>query len=418
MILKGSQRAGGKQLAVHLLNSRDNDHVTVHEVRGFVASDLRDAFNEAYAISQGTKCRQFLFSLSLSPPEHAAVPVDAFESTIEKIEAKIGLTGQPRAIVFHEKDGRRHAHCVWSRIDIDTMKAVNLPHFKLKLRDMSRQLYQEHQWKMPRGLMNSKEADPLNFSLAEWQQAKRNHIDPRLIKEMFQDCWAVSDSRPAFARALEERGYYLAKGDRRGHVAVDWRGEVYAISRMLGIRSKDVAARLGDPAPLPSVEETRERIADGIGSRAIRLEQEADAQYQKASQGFQLKRGNLVMRQRKTRRELEEKQDARRIQENKERAVRLPTGLRGLWHRITGQYRQIKEENERAAAIEQVRDRQEMEQLITRQVGERRLLQEEVKRARQIYARHLRKLRKEPDRFNAMFSDAASHSQPRRRRER
>jgi hypothetical protein len=26
------------------------------------------------------------------------------------------LNGQPRVIVFHEKNGRRHAHCVWSRI--------------------------------------------------------------------------------------------------------------------------------------------------------------------------------------------------------------------------------------------------------------------------------------------------------------
>ena len=32
MILHGNQRAGGKQLAHHLLNSRDNDHVTVHEI--------------------------------------------------------------------------------------------------------------------------------------------------------------------------------------------------------------------------------------------------------------------------------------------------------------------------------------------------------------------------------------------------
>ena len=32
MILKGSQRAGAKQLAAHLLNDRDNDHVSVLEL--------------------------------------------------------------------------------------------------------------------------------------------------------------------------------------------------------------------------------------------------------------------------------------------------------------------------------------------------------------------------------------------------
>ena len=37
MILEGNARGFGAELAVHLLNPRDNDHVTVHEVDGFVA---------------------------------------------------------------------------------------------------------------------------------------------------------------------------------------------------------------------------------------------------------------------------------------------------------------------------------------------------------------------------------------------
>ena len=49
MILKGSQRAGAKQLSQHLLNERDNDHVTVLDVRGFVAEELGAALAEAHA---------------------------------------------------------------------------------------------------------------------------------------------------------------------------------------------------------------------------------------------------------------------------------------------------------------------------------------------------------------------------------
>jgi hypothetical protein len=40
MILKGSQRAGATPLAAHLLRVDENDHVEVHELRGFVANDL------------------------------------------------------------------------------------------------------------------------------------------------------------------------------------------------------------------------------------------------------------------------------------------------------------------------------------------------------------------------------------------
>lgn len=69
MILKGSQRAGATALADHLMNDRDNDHVTVLEIDGFMADDLHGALSEAHAISKATQCKQFMFSLSLSPPQ-------------------------------------------------------------------------------------------------------------------------------------------------------------------------------------------------------------------------------------------------------------------------------------------------------------------------------------------------------------
>ena len=65
MIVKGSQRSGGKQLGLHLLKTEENEHVEVHEVRGFVADDVMGAMKEAHALSVGTKCKQYLFSVSL-----------------------------------------------------------------------------------------------------------------------------------------------------------------------------------------------------------------------------------------------------------------------------------------------------------------------------------------------------------------
>ena len=113
MILKGSQRGGAKDLALHLLKD-ENDHVRVHELRGFASDDLVGALNEAYAVSRGTKCQKFLYSLSLNPPQTEREGEEAFEAALTQAEDRLGLTGQPRAIVFHEKEGRRHAHAVWS----------------------------------------------------------------------------------------------------------------------------------------------------------------------------------------------------------------------------------------------------------------------------------------------------------------
>ncbi|MEM7744371.1 MAG: relaxase, partial [Pseudomonadota bacterium] len=129
MILNGSQRSGGRDLAAHLANLVDNDHVELHEIRGFGAETMRGAFQEAEAVAKGTECTQYLFSLSLNPPETERVGTDTFEAAVAAAEERLGLKDQPRLIIFHEKNGRRHAHAVWSRIDVQKMKALRLCRF-------------------------------------------------------------------------------------------------------------------------------------------------------------------------------------------------------------------------------------------------------------------------------------------------
>ena len=194
MILEGNERGGAKNLALHLLKE-ENDHVDVHELRGFVSDNLVSAMNETYAVSRGTRAKKFLFSLSLNPPETENVSTDVFKDAIERAEKSLGLTGQPRAIVFHEKNARRHCHVVWSRTDIKAMKAIPLPYTKYKLMDISRELYLENGWKMPKGFIRSSERDPHNFTLAQWQQAKRIGTNPKAIKATISDCWAASDTQ-------------------------------------------------------------------------------------------------------------------------------------------------------------------------------------------------------------------------------
>lgn len=56
MILVGNRRGSASELAAHLLNVEDNEHVELHEVRGFVSSGLEGALHEAYGISRSTRC--------------------------------------------------------------------------------------------------------------------------------------------------------------------------------------------------------------------------------------------------------------------------------------------------------------------------------------------------------------------------
>lgn len=399
MILKGSQRGGGGNLAAHLMNMQDNEHIRLHELRGFACDDLRGAFKEAEAISLGTKCRQYLFSLSLSPPERASVPEDTFERTIDHIEERLGLTGQPRAIVFHEKDGRRHAHCVWSRIDAQTMTARPLPYFKRKLMDVSRELYLDHGWKLPQGFVNAAERNPTNFTLAEWQQAKRQDMDPRWLKQMVQDCWKRSDGTRAFAASLEQHGFLLAKGDKRSHVIVDHGGEVYSLPKALGLKTKEVRARLGDGADLPSVADAHKKIGERMVPALRRHIAESRKGFQARSATLGHYKMEMTHLHRDARGKLDQRHKSEQVAETIARAARLPKGLRGLWHRLTGKYQEVRRQNEREAEESRERQTQERESLIERQRDERHVLQTAFKELRTRQAEQLLDLRRDVGRF-------------------
>lgn len=314
MILEGNERGGAKDLALHLLKD-DNDHVTIHEMRGFMADGLLPAFNEMYAISRGTKAKKYLFSVSLNPPEGEDVPTEVFLKTIAQIEAEFGLEEQQRAIVFHEKNGRRHCHVVWSRIDLFQMKAIKLDYYKNRLMDISRSLFLEYGWKMPRGFMQSEERNPTNFTLKEYLHAKRNGLSAKDIKIIFQDCWAISDSLAAFKHALFERGFILAQGDR-AFVALDMNGKIYSVAKQLpkGINKKQIIAKLGEPIALPTVEDARKIIAQIMSDRLNALGQEQHSLIDERLKMLNQKHQELV---------------------NTQKAARVVIQLLNRWHTIT-----------------------------------------------------------------------------------
>lgn len=382
MILNGNQRGNAANLARHLMNARDNEHVELHELRGFISDDLHGAMQESEAIAKGTRCQKHLFSLSLNPPDHADVPPEHFEAAINRIEWQLGLDGQPRAIVFHEKEGRRHAHAVWSRIDAEQMKAIKLDYYKRNLTDISRDLYREHGWRMPDGLRDKRERDPLGFTLEEWQQAKRTKQDPRQMKALMRECWSNSDSRKSFETALQDNGLWLAQGDKRGYVAVDWRGEVYSLSRMTGAKTKALKERLGDPKDLRSTDETKAMIGERLTPKLQAWAKEAEARAQKANLAAEFQREQMVQRHRHARAQLRAAQENRWLKEEKARAERLPKGIRGLWGWITGKNKKIRQENEAEIARATARDRAEKAATIKRQMDERRRLQRQIKAAR------------------------------------
>ncbi|MBI1215488.1 MAG: hypothetical protein GC185_06695 [Alphaproteobacteria bacterium] len=417
MILKASQRGGGRELARHLMNMEMNDHVTVHEIRGFIGQTLEEALEEAYAVSKGTRCRQYLFSLSLNPPELADVSIDDFEDAIAQIEAKLGLIGHPRIVVFHEKSGRRHCHAVWLRIDTRRMVALNMAHYKLKLQQVARGLFLKHGWPLPRGFRKAKDRtksrfhavakkqqdrqkgkpeEKPSFSLPReaWQQAQRLKEDPKALKALFTRCWEQSDGKTTFARALQEHGYYLARGGRRGFVAVDFLGNVYSLSRWLDVSTRALKARLGRPEDLPAIERAREYLGARMTEDLHRHLAAAKLRAAQRRDPVMRELKSLVRHQRDERQQLVKLHHDRWERETLLRARNLSHGLGAVWDKMTGKYQITKEQNEAETLSSLKRDREEMQALVRAHLAERRELQKTISFYHDEYLKELTELKK------------------------
>ena len=71
--------------------------------------------------------------------------------------------------------------------------------------------------------------------------------------------YRASDSAEAFRAALSQKGYILAKGDRRGFVVIDRYGDVHSLARQIeGVKTRELKAKLAPLADqLPTVDQAR-----------------------------------------------------------------------------------------------------------------------------------------------------------------
>jgi hypothetical protein len=294
MILKGNIRAGGQELATHLLNDRHemtaddhgysrrigNEKVELAEIRGFATEDLHGALAEVEAIATGTNSTKPLYSLSINPNQE--MTREQYGQAIDKIERKLGLDDQARAVVFHVKNGREHCHVVWSRIDTEKMQARHMEFDRQKLREVARELVRDFGHEMPKHLGEDRgtdrHKDKFNqATLAEKGQAERSGISPEKRREAVTEAYQIADNAGAFRHALEDAGYILAEGDRRGFVVVDVAGEVHSLTRQIeGATAKEIRNKLdlNSVENLPTVQKAKEQIASLTRQQAVKATQE------------------------------------------------------------------------------------------------------------------------------------------------
>lgn len=250
MIISGLQTGNTRWLARHLQNTVDNELIELAETSGTVATDIDGALAEMDALCAGTRAKEGVYAAFINPSQ--PLTRAQFMRVLALMEERLGLAGQPRIVLFHVKSGRHHCHVVWSRIDIGRMKAIHLGHDRQKLRKCAQELAAEFGLSLPQGLAEDRgiarfedPARALAPSRADKERAKASGITPEARRAAVTEAWRMSDDGASLQASLEERGYLLARGDRRSYVVVDLACDVHSLPRQIeGVKTKDVAAKL------------------------------------------------------------------------------------------------------------------------------------------------------------------------------
>ncbi|HEX2753781.1 MAG TPA: relaxase/mobilization nuclease domain-containing protein [Alphaproteobacteria bacterium] len=264
MIIKGGSRAGPQQLAAHLLRADTNERVDILELDSAV-DDLAATFRDWQTLSEGTRGTKGLYHVNIDPDARYDMTPAQWAVAVAVLERELGLDGQPRAVVLHEKKGRQHIHIVWARTDLETMTMRSDSNNYLAHERASQKLELAfgHEPVPGKHAKRDRSKQPdfprAEVNHGEWQQAERSGISVADRRAQIAALKEASDNGAAFKAALEEAGYMLAQGDKRDFVLVTAEGSVLSLSRELKMKAAEVRAFMADidRAALPTASEAK-----------------------------------------------------------------------------------------------------------------------------------------------------------------
>lgn len=268
-MINGAARGAAGNLAAHLQRTDTNERVTLLEIRGVDARDIDGALSDMEVIGSGARSRLPLYHANIDTAPDELMTAEQNHRAVDRLEAELGFAGQPRVVVEHQKEGpggmRVHLHVVWLRIDADTMKAIPDSFNYRRHEQVARDLELEFGHERVQGAhvgRNGSERPKRTPTQAEMMQASLSGVSPQETKAQLRELWQSADTGRAFSAALNEAGWILARGDKRGFVALDPHGDVRSVNKdITGLSAAGVRARLADLDldALPSVDDARGR---------------------------------------------------------------------------------------------------------------------------------------------------------------
>jgi hypothetical protein len=219
MIISGRSRQNGKQLGRYLVAKGENERVTPLEIRGSMSDNVPGAVLEMSLRTELTKRGKLgLYHAHIAPAygEDQLTP-EQWRAAADRLEQELGLVGQNRVVVLHEKKGKVHGHVVWQREREG--KLIKMSHS-----------YRAH--------------DRARAAL----EKELTHKPTRQVgdhKKELSRLWVASRTGADFVRQAEAAGYRVARGDRRAYVVETADGQKLDLVRQLeGVKTKAAKERL------------------------------------------------------------------------------------------------------------------------------------------------------------------------------
>lgn len=192
----------------------------------------------------------YTFSLAWSPEQN---PEDNHmrDKVLDALEL-LGLKDHEAVFVAHNETAHPHVHGIVNLVNPTNGKTLRPQNDRLKLSTWA-EAYEKEQKKIycEQRVINNEKRRSGN---------KVKHRSVRVEQaSLIQNLYNQSKDALDFQQALDNSGYTLARGDRRGFVLVDQSGKISSLSRQLkGQRAKDIKERLANLDILPNAKQLSE----------------------------------------------------------------------------------------------------------------------------------------------------------------
>ena len=254
MIINGGSRSNAAFFAKHLTDAEHNERVTLCEMRNLASTTIPEALREMEAVALGTRCKHFFYHANINPRADEPLTAEQWRIAVDMLEQSLALTNHARFVVEHLKARRTHRHVIWSRIDVNVMRAVPMTDDYEKHQAVSRALEKQFHLQPERSVLgegrSAGERPTRRPKTWESFRGQKSGIDVRQFTKAVTGFYLSSTNSAEFVQLLAMNGCALVRGNTSDFCIRDGAGHLHSLLRRIeGVTAAELREFMKDVDP-------------------------------------------------------------------------------------------------------------------------------------------------------------------------